>query len=89
DESFSDISELALQCKFTDCSHAHEPGCAVQAAIEDGSLEQGRYENFLKLKREADYIASKSDITKQQERKAKEKKMGKVIKQILKNNKKR
>ncbi len=89
DESFSDISELALQCKFTDCSHAHEPGCAVQAAIGDGSLEQGRYENFLKLKREADYIASKSDVTKQQERKAKEKKMGKVIKQILKNNKKR
>ncbi len=84
DEAFSDITELALQCKFTDCTHAHEPGCAVQSAIEEGMLEAGRYESFLKLKREADYIASKSDITKQQERKAREKKMGKNIKVILK-----
>ncbi len=89
DESFSDIAELALQCKFTDCSHAQEPGCAVQAAIDNGTLEQGRYESFLKLKREAEYIASKSDVTKQQERKAKEKKLGKVLKQFVKNNNKR
>jgi ribosome biogenesis GTPase len=89
DTAFSDIAELALQCKFTDCSHEQEPGCAVHAAIEDGSLEPGRYESFLKLKREADFIASKSDITKQQERKAREKRMGKTIKQFFKNHNKR
>lgn len=84
DETFSDIIELGQQCKFTDCTHRHEPGCAVLAAIEDGSLEQGRYTSFLKLEKEADYIASKSDVTKQQERKAREKKMGRDIKAILK-----
>ncbi|MFA5834104.1 MAG: ribosome small subunit-dependent GTPase A [Bacteroidota bacterium] len=84
DETFSDITELGLQCKFTDCTHAHEPGCAVQSAIEDGTLELGRYESFLKLKKEADYIESKSSFTKQQERKAREKQMGKNIKAILK-----
>lgn len=89
DEAFSDIAELALQCKFTDCSHEQEPGCAVHAAIEDGSLEPGRYESFLKLKREADFVASKSDITKQQERKAREKKMGKVLKEFQKKYSKR
>ncbi len=89
DTAFSDITELSLQCKFTDCSHEQEPGCAVHAAIEDGSLEPGRYESFLKLKREADFIASKSDITKQQERKAREKRMGKTIKQFFKNHNKR
>ena len=89
DETFADITELALQCKFTDCTHAHEPGCAVQSAIEQGTLEQDRYASFLKLKKEADYIESKSDITKQQERKAREKKMGKVMKMISKMNKRK
>ncbi len=89
DEAFSDIGALALQCKFTDCSHEQEPGCAVHAAIEDGSLEPGRYESFLKLTREADFVASKSDVTKQQERKAREKKMGKVQKEFQKKYNKR
>lgn len=89
EETFADIAELSLQCKFTDCSHAHEPGCAVQSALGDGSLEPGRYESYLKLKKEADYIESKSSVTKQQERKAKEKKLGKKIKEILKMKRKR
>ena len=89
DTSFSDIAELAHQCKFTDCTHVHEPGCAVQSAINDGTLEQGRYTSYLKLQREADYIASKTDITKQQERKAKEKLLGKAIKEVFRTRKKR
>lgn len=89
DETFADIAELALECKFTDCTHAHEPGCAVRGAIESGELEEGRYESFLKLRKEADYIESKSSVTKQQERKAKEKKLGKFIKQVMKTNHKR
>jgi ribosome biogenesis GTPase len=89
EETFSDIAELGLQCKFTDCTHTHEPGCAVQSAIENGDLDQGRYESFLKLKKEAEYMAAKTDMTKQQERKAREKKMGKNIKAILKMKNKR
>ncbi|MFA6439346.1 MAG: ribosome small subunit-dependent GTPase A [Bacteriovoracaceae bacterium] len=89
DNTFPDIAELALECKFTDCTHTHEPGCAVQAAIDDGTLEAGRYHSYVKLQKEADFIAAKTDITKQQERKAKEKKMGKNIKEILKMKRKK
>jgi ribosome biogenesis GTPase len=89
DSTFTDIIDLGLTCKFTDCTHTHEPGCAVRAAIEAGSLEEGRYASFVKLQKEADFIASKTDITKQQERKAREKKMGKAIKEILKQKRKR
>ncbi len=88
-ETFEDIAEWALQCKFTDCSHAHEPGCAVRAALDSGELNQHRYESFLKLKKEAEYIESKSSITKQQERKAKEKQLGKLQKEVYRTRKKR
>jgi ribosome biogenesis GTPase len=89
EETFPDIAELGLQCKFTDCTHAHEPGCAVQSAIESGDLDPGRYESFLKLKKEAEFIESKSSVTKQQERKAREKKLGKHIKEVMKMKNKR
>lgn len=79
EEAFTDIEDLALNCKFTDCSHDQEPGCAVRSALENGTLEQERYESYLKLRREADFIASKSSVTKQQERKAKEKQLAKDI----------
>ena len=48
-ESFADIEALAAQCKFRDCRHASEPGCAVRAAIERGEVEAERVANFLKL----------------------------------------
>lgn len=84
DGTFPDIAELALECRFTDCTHAHEPGCAVLAALNDGTLDTGRYQSFLKLRKEADYLAAKTDVTKQQERKARERKLGKEIKAIVK-----
>ena len=49
---FADIDELALQCRFNDCSHATEPGCAVQAAIADGILDERRLQSYYKLQRE-------------------------------------
>lgn len=51
-ETFSDITELAKQCKFGDCLHQSEPQCAVQAAIESGALEERRFSNYQKLLRE-------------------------------------
>jgi ribosome biogenesis GTPase len=48
-ESFADIEALAQQCKFRDCKHHKEPGCAERAAVECGELDAGRVENFLKL----------------------------------------
>ena len=50
--SFTDVAELSAGCRFRDCLHDHEPGCAVKAAVESGALEPGRYESFLKLQGE-------------------------------------
>lgn len=50
--TFADIEELAIQCRFNDCQHHSEPGCAVQAAIEQGDLDERRFLNYEKLMRE-------------------------------------
>lgn len=52
EESFQDIRELAGLCRFSNCTHTAEPGCAVLAAMEEGRLDQKRYNNFRKLLRE-------------------------------------
>lgn len=61
DTSFEDIQELSLQCKFSNCSHNTEPGCAVKKAIEDGILSEARFNNYLKLKKEAEYMFRKNN----------------------------
>lgn len=58
---FDDIEELALGCRFTDCGHNTEPGCAVKAAITAGTLEVARFNSYRKLQRELRAIAAKSD----------------------------
>jgi ribosome biogenesis GTPase len=49
---FADIDALAPGCRFRDCGHDREPGCAVKAAVEAGTLDAGRYESYIKLSRE-------------------------------------
>ena len=49
DGGFADVEALAGQCRFRDCAHGREPGCAVRAAIERGELDEGRFLNYLKL----------------------------------------
>jgi len=56
DASFTDIADLSVSCRFRDCTHTGEPGCAVQAALADGSLEHERYENYLDLRKEIAYL---------------------------------
>lgn len=58
---FQDIEDLALQCRFADCSHDTEPGCAINAAIADGSLDPDRFRSYRKLQRELRAVAAKSD----------------------------
>ena len=53
--SFADIEELAGRCRFRDCSHDSEPGCAVQAAVREGTLSAGRLQNYVKLQHELSY----------------------------------
>ena len=55
--AFGDLESLAAQCRFADCSHAHEPGCAVLAAVETGDLPQERFHSWRKLQRELHAIA--------------------------------
>jgi ribosome biogenesis GTPase len=52
DETFAEIVELALQCRFADCTHRFEPGCAVRAAVEDGSLDERRLKSYRRLAHE-------------------------------------
>lgn len=52
ERTFADIVEIAQNCKFSDCSHTHEPGCAVKAAVDSGEIDERRYLNFLKLMQE-------------------------------------
>ncbi len=58
---FEDIEELALTCRFTDCAHATEPGCAIKAALQAGSLDEARFRSYRKLQRELRAVAAKTD----------------------------
>jgi ribosome biogenesis GTPase / thiamine phosphate phosphatase len=55
DNSFADISELAPHCRFADCSHTNEPGCAVLAAIEAGTLNEDQFHDYVKLSKESEF----------------------------------
>ena len=59
-EAFSDIEELFEQCRFSDCTHQSEPGCAIQAAISDLTLDRARWKNYLQLRGEARFTEDKS-----------------------------
>jgi ribosome biogenesis GTPase len=58
---FGEIGELAAGCRFRDCAHEHEPGCAVRGAVADGTLSRERFESFLKLRAELRFEARKED----------------------------
>jgi ribosome biogenesis GTPase len=58
---FDDIEELALRCRFTDCAHNTEPGCAIKTALAEGTLDAARFNSYRKLQRELRAIAAKSD----------------------------
>lgn len=83
-ELFEDIVELATKCKFNDCSHQGDAGCALTAAIEDGTLDERRVRNFMKLRAEQAHNASTLA-----ERRAKFRKFGKECKQIMQEKKNR
>ncbi len=59
--TFADVEALARSCRFTDCRHDTEPGCAIKAALESGTLDAGRLENYLKLRREVTAMAQREN----------------------------
>lgn len=60
-DAFGDIDTLSGQCRFSDCGHQNEPGCAVQEALRTGALDEARYESFLKLQREQKALSRRTD----------------------------
>jgi ribosome biogenesis GTPase / thiamine phosphate phosphatase len=74
---FTEIEELAEQCRFSDCGHDSEPGCAVRAALETGELPERRWESYLKLQREARWMAMRHDARLRAEERAKWKRITK------------
>jgi ribosome biogenesis GTPase len=61
DEAFEDVTSLFEHCRFSDCSHESEPGCAVKAALEDGTLQPERWESYLKLQAELAHLERRLD----------------------------
>jgi ribosome biogenesis GTPase len=76
---FDDITALATGCKFVDCTHTHEPGCRVTAAVKAGELDEARYQNYLNLKKEAEF----ADLSNSEKR-LKDRRFGKFIKNAKK-----
>jgi ribosome biogenesis GTPase / thiamine phosphate phosphatase len=61
ERAFGDVAELVTQCRFSDCAHESEPGCAVKEALADGTLSADRWESYLKLQRELAHLERKLD----------------------------
>jgi len=64
-ETFEDVVAAARGCRFADCRHEREPGCAVREALRDGTLSEGRYRNYRKMEAEAAYAARKESAKSQ------------------------
>lgn len=79
---FTDIEELSQHCKFVDCKHISEPGCAVKQAIMDGELTTERLENYRKLQKEYKFIESKKSEKLHLEEKQRRKAFGKLVKSV-------
>lgn len=62
DTAFSDIAEFAVQCRFRDCAHGGDDGCAVQAAVLDGTLDEARWESYRKLQAEIAWHERQTDV---------------------------
>jgi ribosome biogenesis GTPase len=79
--TFPDIESLAASCRFADCTHAPEPGCAVRAAVDAGALPADRLASYQKLVREAEVAAAKTDARLRAEEERKRKLIGKAVKE--------
>jgi ribosome biogenesis GTPase / thiamine phosphate phosphatase len=82
DESFPEIASLAVECRFRDCAHSDEPGCAVQAALAAGQLDRRRYESYLEFRREARYHSLRSSESAQRVERMRWKEISKFQKEV-------
>lgn len=84
---FDDIEELSLSCRFRDCRHENEPNCAIQNALNNGTLSPNRLESYLKLKKEFAYLSNSLTMKASAIEKARWKKISQYAKDLKKQNK--
>lgn len=84
DDTFNEIIDLSALCKYNDCTHTQENGCAVTNAVKQGTISKKRYENYLKMTKESAFYESSY-----LEKRRKDKKFGKMVKSVMKNNQKK
>ena len=80
DDAFSDVEAVAAQCRFRDCRHESEPGCAVRQAVADGDLDEARVQSFLGLREEIAKTAAAASV---HERRQRDRKFHKHIREVL------
>jgi ribosome biogenesis GTPase len=68
EQTFADVEQIAGDCRFSDCNHDREPGCAIRAALADGSLSEERWQSYVKLQRELEAIEARRNHLLRQER---------------------
>ena len=87
-QTFADIDALAEQCRFGDCRHEGEPGCAVLAAVSEGTLDAGRLESRRKLLREQEFLRRKVDPEAREDWKNRVKTLHREVKRMYESRKK-
>jgi len=80
DAAFDDISEAALLCRFTDCRHMDEPGCAVLQKVSEGLIDHARYENYIMLRKEVEALEMLRSEKGKSAKKVREKEISKLVK---------
>ena len=86
--AFTDIEALAQRCRFADCAHEVEPGCAVREAVQSGSLDSARLDSFHALRREVEWLAQRTDVLAAAEAKRRVKMLHRAQYDFLQNRKK-
>jgi len=82
--AFPDIGRFAEECRFRDCAHTNEPGCAVQAAVEAGELDAARLDSYVRLKKELQHLAAKQDVLARQDQTRNDRTLAKTIRRYHK-----
>ena len=67
EQTFGDVEEIAAQCRFNDCAHNGEPGCAVREALQDGTLSRERWDSYVKLQRELAALERRRNVLARKE----------------------
>ncbi|MFT3843337.1 MAG: ribosome small subunit-dependent GTPase A [Myxococcaceae bacterium] len=80
--AFADVTELAAQCKFQDCTHTHEPKCAVKVALESGALDADRYDSWLTLHEELTHLEAERSPAQRREQKARDRAASRAMRQF-------